>query len=126
MAVVLGDGLAQELMDVETFRRHPHIHIHFLTPESEYRKMNEGKLELCCHSCGASLLVYYSSKTVLEAKTKVKQNFVNLHARCPKISFVDQCPNYRSSFATLDIRGNNEPVFRYKKAVRRKLHSPDL
>jgi len=57
--VVLGIA-ASEFMETDYLEDAPQVHLHFLTGPEEYRDLGYGRVELCCHGCGAGLLVYYN------------------------------------------------------------------
>lgn len=108
-AVVLGCGHASFLMEVNVMKPMPHVHIHFLTDKQEYAELGYGKVELCCHGCGASLLMYYSdSPAQRRAHLKVRDDFMARHTRCPHVISNGHCSNWRSKFEFVDIRNGIE------------------
>ena len=107
MATVWECGHAGCLMDVEHVKDHPQIHFHFLSSNEDFQKYKYGRLELCCHGCGASLLVYYTLKTPETLKQYVKVLFIELHQNCPNRDYENDCPNYRDHFLVLDLRLNS-------------------
>jgi hypothetical protein len=108
-ASVLGCGHACQLMDVNTVKTAPQVHLHFLTDEEEYKQLGYGKVELCCHGCGASLLMYYTeSQAQRRAHLKVRDDFVKSHGKCPRV-VGGHCHNWRSTFSVVDIRKSVEP-----------------
>lgn len=100
-ATVLGCGHANQLMDVNSIKNIPQVHLHFLSDDGE----ENARVELCCHGCGDSLLMYYSDDTRRLTKHKqVRDRFVRLHANCPNREYERNCPNYRSAFKVIDLR----------------------
>ena len=109
-ASVLGCGHASHLMDVNILKTAPQIHLHFLTDKEEYALLGYGKVELCCHGCGASLLMYYIEGSAQQrAHLKVRDEFQKVHQRCPMILSPGHCHNWRSRFDIVDIRKSTEP-----------------
>jgi hypothetical protein len=109
-ASVIGCGHACHLMDVNVVKGYSHIHLHFLTDKQEYAELGYGKLELCCHSCGGSLLMYYTeSPAQRRAQLKVRNDFEKTHRRCQRIRMTEHCSNWRSKFDFVDVRMSTEP-----------------
>lgn len=100
-ATVLGCGHASTLMEVNSIKNAPQVHLHFLSDEGE----GDARVELCCHGCGASLLMYYweDSKRATRHK-QVRNDFVRKHVGCQNREYERDCPNYRSSFKVIDLR----------------------
>jgi hypothetical protein len=104
-AVVMGCGHASFLMDISVVRTTPHVHLHFLTDNKEYAELGYGKIELCCHGCGASLLMYCAeSQAQKRAHILIRDEFVSKHIKCPPYIFNGHCPNWRTKFEMVDIR----------------------
>lgn len=98
-------GHASHLMEVDSMRGCPQVHIHFLTEQWEYERLGFMKAELCCHGCGHSVLLYYLE--VDEDDTRhmdFRNRFLEKHSRCPNRGYESVCPNYRSSFEVMDFR----------------------
>lgn len=101
-------GHAFHLMEVDSMRNAPQVHLHFLTDEKEYQLLGFSRVELCCHSCGESVLVYFSDTVDTENKhLALRDSFVEKHKLCPNHGFESWCPNWRSSFSTLDLRSTD-------------------
>lgn len=112
-------GHANHLMDVDSMRGAPQVHVHFLTEEPEFRMLGYNKLELCCHGCGASLLVYYDHPTEEHHNhLQIRDSFVESHKRCPNRGYENWCPNERFSFGFLDIRIKKEADGAHSESAR--------
>ena len=105
-ATVLGCGHASQLMEINCIKGVPQVHLHFLTDEGEV----DARVELCCHGCGASILLYYwedakrMTKQRMTKHQQIRDGFVRKHDHCPNREYERNCPNYRSSFETIDLR----------------------
>lgn len=102
-------GHASHLMEVDCMGNSPQVHLHFLTEPFEAQLCGFHKLELCCHGCGESILVYYYEPGTEEAlgpeHLKARDEFVQAHEACQNRGYENHCPNYRSSTKILDLRG---------------------
>lgn len=116
-ATILNCGHASHLMTVNTFEGNHQVHLHFLTNEWEWDLIGYGKAELCCHGCGASLLIYFDKSSGADVHTRITNRFKLGHSGCPDHGYQKECPNYRSSFSFLDLR----PGKRKRKTRRRKI-----
>jgi hypothetical protein len=103
-AEVLSCGHASQLFEVDYLRDLPQVHLHFLTDAKEFESVGVGKVEICCHGCGASLLVTYDKSRTQRQHIELRNNFAKKHAKCPNKTYEGCCPNYRSSCAVLDVR----------------------
>lgn len=105
-AVVLGCGHTEHLHLFETdiMMNAPQVHLHFLTGEEEYEEYGFGKVELCCHGCGASTLVYYTNEGRHERHLQLRDEFTREHKKCPDRNYQSSCPDWRSSHKIVDIR----------------------
>ena len=105
-ATILGCGHTShlKLFSIDVIVNAPQVHLHFLTDETEYEEMGYAKIELCCHGCGASTLVYYTNADNPDRRVQVRDEFVQKHMRCPNRSYQSSCPDWRTSFKRLDIR----------------------
>lgn len=105
-ATVLGCGHTSHLhlSDIKVLLATPHIHQHFWTGLAEYQELGYGKVELCCHGCGASLLVYYRHEETPDRHQQIQNTFIETHKYCPNHGYQRSCPDWRSSFTVLDIR----------------------
>lgn len=113
--VVWGCGHAAHLMDeINSINGAAHIHIHFLTPDDEA----DGRLEFCCHGCGASVTVRYWADTERPSKRflNTRTDFIQAHKKCKNRGYDQYCPNWRSSFVNLDLRS--------KRRIRLRLGPP--
>lgn len=104
MADVLERGHADKLFDVDYMEGSPQVHLHFLTDEDEYVRLGYGKMELCCHGCGQSVLVLYDKSKSKRQHLALRNNFKKRHSGCPNKQYDSKCPNYRSSIEVLDVR----------------------
>jgi hypothetical protein len=119
-ADIFGCGHASALMDVNTVKGYPQIHLHFLTDKTEYDELGYGRVELCCHGCGCSLLMYYTeSHSQHRAHVKVRDIFVESHRGCRRKTFGRHCPNWRSRFDFVDIRSAQNPSDSRDKRIQR-------
>jgi hypothetical protein len=91
------------MMEVNSLESAPQIHLHFLTGEAEHKDFGFGRVELCCHGCGESLLVFYDGSGK-RGHMKLKKEFEAKHLKCPNHGYSNWCPNYRSEFLTADLR----------------------
>lgn len=105
-ATVLGCGHTSHmrLFNIDVVMTAPQVHLHFMTNDDEYDELGYAKVELCCHGCGASTLVYYTNTDKPDRRVQVRDEFVKVHARCPNRSYQSSCPDWRTSFKLLDIR----------------------
>lgn len=130
-AQVLGCGHACHLMEIDYLEEVPQVHLHFLTDTDEYEEVGFGKAELCCHGCGASLLITYNEASGDGARhLKVRDAFTVKHRRCPNKRYEEHCPNYRSSFSTVDLRSKAKeqewPGMKKKRHPRQKKKSASV
>lgn len=130
-AEVLGCGHACHLMEIDYLEEVPQVHLHFLTDEEEYSRLRYGKVEIVCHGCGESILVYYNEETGHTSKhLKVRDSFSAKHQKCPNKKFEEHCPNYRASFKVVDLRVKSRtkrwPHIQKKKTTTKKLVSAHL
>ena len=104
-ATVPGCGHACHMMEINFIEASPQIHLHFLTGEDEHKALGFGRVELCCHGCGESLLVLYDDSGK-KGHLKLKRDFRKKHEHCPNhgAGYAGYCPNYRSSFQVADLR----------------------
>lgn len=105
-ATILGCGHTSHmrLFSIDVVVTAPQVHLHFLTDETEYEELGYAKVELCCHGCGASTLVYYTNSDNADRRVQVRDEFVQRHTKCPNRSYQSSCPDWRTSFRRLDIR----------------------
>jgi len=104
-AEVLGCGHACHLMEIDFIEDIPQVHLHFLTEEEEYSELGYGKVEVVCHGCGDSILIYYNEGSGYDSKhLKVRDSFAAKHQHCPNKQFEEHCPDYRSGFKVIDLR----------------------
>lgn len=82
----------------------PHIHLHFLTSEDEFKELCYSKVEMCCHGCGASVLVYYRDTDNVDRQTQTRDEFTQLHSKCPNHNYQSTCPDWRTSTRIIDLR----------------------
>lgn len=98
---------ASEFMETDYLADAPQVHLHFLTGPDEYRELGYGRVELCCHGCGAALLVYYNDSADGSGKAShldLTDRFADQHGRCENRHFERSCPTYRSSVDVTDLR----------------------
>lgn len=113
-------GHTRHLMEVDSFQGSPQLHLHFLTEQEEHASLGYLKLELCCHGCGASTLIYYHEvEGTAPRHVALKDAFEKSHKMCPNRNYEELCPNYRSSFKVIDMR----QVRRRKKTSVNPTHS---
>jgi hypothetical protein len=105
-ATVLGCGHTshQRLFTIDVITTAPQVHLHFLTDDSEYEELGYAKVELCCHGCGASTLVYYTNNGKTDRRVQVRDEFARKHSGCPNRSYQSHCPDWRSTFKRVDLR----------------------
>ena len=110
-ATILGCGHTSHLhlFDIDIIVTAPQVHLHFWTGEEEYEELGYGKVELCCHGCGASTLVYYMNEDKHDRHLQIRDEFTRKHARCPNRNYQSVCPDWRTSFKTVDIRQKKSP-----------------
>lgn len=72
-----------------------HVHIHFL---------DEGRIEVCCHGCGKSLILVHQPSKSIKARESAK-GFMKEHSThfIPGVCFEDWCPDIRTSVQIVDI-----------------------
>ena len=120
-ATVLGCGHTSHLrlFTIDVMTTLPHIHLHFMTGEDEYEELGYGKVELCCHGCGASTLVYYTDSDKPDRRVQLRDEFSKKHAKCKNRGYEHSCPDWRSTFKVIDIRQKiikwDEPVTTIKR-----------
>jgi hypothetical protein len=121
-ATVLGCGHTSHLglFAIDTITKAPQIHLHYMTDTTEYEELGYGKIELCCHGCGASTLVYYKDDNTDDSRVAIKDEFVIAHEMCPDRRYDIQCPDWRSSFKVIDIRARKIRWFEKAVSMRRR------
>ena len=110
--VVLGIA-ASEFMETDYLADAPQVHLHFLTGPEEYRELGYGRVELCCHGCGAALLVYYNDSADGPGRAshlRLTDQFAREHLGCKNRGFEKRCPAYRSSMGLADLRTRNRAL----------------
>lgn len=107
-ATVLGCGHTSHLrlFTIDVMTNLPHIHLHFMTDEEEYTELGYGKIELCCHGCEASTLVYYTDSNKPDRRVQLRDEFSQKHSQCRNRDYQYTCPDWRTSFRVIDIRRN--------------------
>ena len=106
MATVLNMHARQLYNGVEWVRKAPQIHVHFLThPKADDAAF---KAEICCHGCGAAILLTYSKGDTATLASQ-KDRFVIRHGRCPNRIYEKRCIDIRTSFEILDVRHKSKP-----------------
>jgi excisionase family DNA binding protein len=75
-----------------------------MTDQREREQLGYSKIELCCHGCGASTLVYYTDTCPIRRRTHLRNEFIKAHRSCPNRNYQNECPDWRTSFSTIDIR----------------------
>lgn len=120
-ATVLGNGLAwKHLGEVDYIEGTPQVHLHFLTSKDEEKSCE--KVELVCHGCGESLLLYFHSRSwkTNGPHLKVKNDFRDKHQNCPNRNYEKNCPNYRKSCLKLDLRKKSTKTESVRKPGKRR------
>lgn len=99
-------GHVQHLMEIDSIEGSPQVHIHFLTDDLECSYIGYRKVELCCHGCGESLLVYYgtSPEETDKRHNELRDGFISKHKICPNRDYENRCPNFRTKFEIADLR----------------------
>lgn len=101
-------GHASHLMEINIIDGAPQVHLHFLTEDLEYSFIGFSKIELCCHGCGESVLIYYDKYAKDEADSKtsieIRDSFTEKHKSCPNRDYEERCPNFRTKFDIIDLR----------------------
>ena len=103
-AEVLSCGHAHHLMEVDYMDGTPQVHLHFLTEDKEFEETGYGRVELCCHGCGASVLVLYTDEEVKAKHLKIRNQFQTDHRFCPNRTYETSCPDYRRTSRLMDLR----------------------
>lgn len=103
-ATVLGCGHSHHLFQMEYFTASPQVHLHFLTDDAEFEANGFGRLEVVCHGCGASLLLFYDEQGSKRQHLGIRNKFHDKHRTCPNRGYESKCPDYRSSYETVDTR----------------------
>jgi hypothetical protein len=91
-------------MEVDFIEAAPQVHVHFLTDAEEYKLLGYGKVEVVCHGCGASVLIYYTDRGSGSRHLKFRDAFVQKHVQCPNRGYQEHCSNYRATFEKKDLR----------------------
>lgn len=107
--VVLGCGHAFHLFEVHSFEDAPQIHFHFLTDDKTHQEQGFGTVEFCCHGCGEAILLHYSEGVRPKANCHLRDSFIKKHRNCPDFDGESYCPNFRSTFQTIDLRRGSAP-----------------
>lgn len=99
-------GHASCWMEVDSEPNSPQVHLHFLTENDEYLMTGYWKIELCCHGCARSVLVYYYTPRGKEADehVRIRSDFLEQHRSCPNRNYEAVCSDYRSGIELLDLR----------------------
>lgn len=98
-------GQASHLMDIESMDGSPQVHLHFLTDDLEYSYIGFSKVEICCHGCGESVLVYYDVPGKEDTRhIELRDQFTTKHRRCPGRDYEERCPNFRTKMEVIDLR----------------------
>lgn len=103
-AEILGCGHASQLFKVDYLEDAPQVHLHYLTDDDEFNSSGYGQMEMCCHGCGASLLILYTDHLSRRQQLAIRNGFEHRHRRCPNRKYEEYCSNYRSRFDMLDVR----------------------
>lgn len=103
-AEVVGCGHACQLFKVDYLSDSPQVHLHYLTDDEEFTHLGYGRMEMCCHGCGTSLLVFYPERLSRRQQLSIRNGFEKKHVKCPNRNYERHCSNYRSAFQLLDLR----------------------
>ena len=90
----------------------PFIHLHLCMTKEDSAQSGFTIIEICCHGCGAAVLVWldYLSgaeiSDVVEGKDfeRVKLNFFDVHCHCDSTYLTTPCPSFRTSLQSVDLR----------------------
>jgi hypothetical protein len=83
----------------------PQVHLHFLTDDLEYSYIGFSKVEICCHGCGESVLVYYDTPGKDDTRhIELRDSFTMKHKHCPDRNYEERCPNFRTRIEVVDLR----------------------
>ncbi len=108
-AEVLGCGHAFHLFStIASPKKLPFVHMHFMTDEETGKEQGYELLEMCCHACGASLLLYFPHIGSSKKPKMARDEFVGEHRGCKPFANNEFCPNFRSSFKRLDLRAKEK------------------
>lgn len=120
-ATIAGCGHPECFHTTEYITKSPQIHIHFLTEDASYKELGYGTMELCCHGCGQSLLLYYNDLTMRKKNPiPMKTAFKKAHKDCPNFDYEERCPPIRLGIEVKDLRiekKNKRSLTRVKKNV---------
>lgn len=103
-ASVHGCGHASRLFKMDYFARSPQVHMHYLTDDDEFTREGFGKIELVCHGCGCSKLVYYDDSKSKKSHISVRNSFWKRHEDCKNRNYENCCPDYRREIEIVDMR----------------------
>ena len=105
-ASILGCGHSAQLFEVHFMAGTPQVHLHFMTEDDFNVPDHHGTLELCCHGCGASQLVFFEPHRIGKTRhQEVSVLFQRAHQTCHDDDYSVHCPNYRHSIEIVDLRG---------------------
>lgn len=94
----------------------PQIHIHILTDDLEGKKESRFLVELCCHSCGTSLICCMADPNKEYRKfSVVREDFIDTHKTCEDYGFAVWCPDIRSSSQFRDFKKEEKYDIRIRR-----------
>lgn len=102
----------------------PQVHIHYLADDDFFEEYGYGRVELCCHGCASSILMYYSESTSKDNRhIKVRDKFRSSHKKCVNHDYERRCPGIRLGIQVVDLRAplkkvEKRPLTRIKKTTK--------
>lgn len=127
-ANVLGCGHTSHLrlFAIDVVTASPQVHLHFMTADEEYDELGYGKVEIVCHGCGASTLIYYTDDGREHRRIQMRDEFVHVHSKCPNRNYESACPDWRTSFKRVDLRQKHDDDLPVPRRRRQKMFTPTM
>lgn len=82
----------------------PQIHIHYLHTDEEAGTQGFSRAELCCHGCGAAVVLTFAFPLPDGSLHRHLEAFTTEHRDCPDVGGAMLCPLARTSTVHLDLR----------------------
>ena len=86
------------------FVDYPHIHLHVWYSDQEHKEQGYNVVEICCHGCAQSLLIWFDDKVNKQLQLEYETQFKEKHRACPNFGYHAYCPNFRVYVQTIDLR----------------------
>jgi hypothetical protein len=82
----------------------PQVHLHYLMTDAEADAAGWSRVEMCCHGCGAAVVLTFAWPQRKDALRPERDRFQDAHRACPDLSGGVLCPLDRTSMVHVDLR----------------------